>query len=119
MDVFARYHEANEIIEALPDGSKKEHLRDSATQLLHLEQGRKVAMAAYAKYTDEMNKWENNILDFIKKEAQKTQFYEGGIILYVKNAESIKHCKKIVVELERVKEAAMDLIEELEKGRKK
>ena len=34
--------------------------------------------------------------------------------MYVKNAESIKHCKKIVVELERVKEAALDLIEELE-----
>ena len=36
--------------------------------------------------------------------------------MYVKNGESIKHCKKIVVELERVKEAALDLIEELEKS---
>ena len=36
--------------------------------------------------------------------------------MYVKNGESIKHCKKIVVELERVKEAAMDLIEELERA---
>ena len=36
--------------------------------------------------------------------------------MYVKNGESIKHCKKIVVELERVKEAALDLIEELERA---
>ena len=38
--------------------------------------------------------------------------------MYVKNGESIKHCKKIVVELERVKEAALDLIEELENDEK-
>ena len=36
--------------------------------------------------------------------------------MYVKNGESIKHCKKIAVELERVKEAALDLIEELERA---
>lgn len=71
MDVFDRYHEANEIVEALPDGENKEHLRDSAKQLLHLEQGRKVAVQAHAKYIDEMNAWENNILKFIKQEASK------------------------------------------------
>jgi hypothetical protein len=34
--------------------------------------------------------------------------------MYIKNTEPIKNCKKIVVELERVKEAALDLIDELE-----
>jgi hypothetical protein len=38
--------------------------------------------------------------------------------LYVKNSESIKHCKKIVIELERVKEAALDLIDEFERADK-
>ena len=38
--------------------------------------------------------------------------------MFVKNGESIKHCKKIVVELERVKEAALDLIEEQERAQK-
>lgn len=70
MDIFARYHEAQDIVEGLPDGENKEYLRKLKTQLLHLVQGRKVAVDSHRRYINEMDAWEYNILKEIKDKAK-------------------------------------------------
>ena len=66
-DVFDRYHECNELVESMEHGEDREHAKTMLTQLLHLEQARKVAISAYNKYCREMNDWENNIVKSIMR----------------------------------------------------
>ena len=68
-DIFDRFRECDEIVNAMPDGESKKHAKTILMQLLHIEQARKVAHDSYNRYRNQMNGWENNLVRDIKSMA--------------------------------------------------
>lgn len=73
MDTFDRWKECKEIVEEIENKEQKDHAKSILSQLLHIEQGRGIAARAYAKYCNEMNEWENNLVKNIKQIAKEKE----------------------------------------------
>lgn len=69
-ETFKRYNEAKRLISEMPEGTDIAHMVNISEQLLHLEQGRGAAKRAWDKYCREMNGWEDNLLNTIKRMSQ-------------------------------------------------
>lgn len=70
-NTFDRYLACKKIVEEITDEEQKKHANSILSQLLHLEQGRQVAVRAYQNYCKEMNEWEWNLVKEIKRRAQE------------------------------------------------
>ena len=70
-DIFDRYRECKEIVEEIKDEEQKKYVNSILLQLLHIEQGRGIAVRAHQKYCNEMNEWENNLVREIKRRVKE------------------------------------------------